>query len=231
MIGARIAAATLLAGILSAPVFATTSTETEFFGPGTPNFTSTLNFDKFDPSLGSLNSIKIEMSVAVAGGSLTIDNDGEGPATVNVELGAKGELSSGDVNLFPGLVPPVVSSSGSGYVLNPDNGDGPFNIDPTGPDGAVMLGAAGWNLGWYFVTPLAHPDYVGASQTFNIDAVVSQILDFGGVGGVEGSFSPVDANGYVSVTYDYTSNIPEPASIGLLGSCLLAFAMFRRSSR
>jgi hypothetical protein len=213
---------------LASPSLAAVLSEVEPFGPGTPNFDSTLTFNQFDPTLGTLNSVQIIMNVAVTGGSLTVDNDGVGPAAVTVELGAEGNLSSLDVSLLDIAFQPVVSdvtaSTIGNFNLGAENGDGLGNVDGTGPDGAILLGADNNYTDSGFINPLFHAGYTGIS-TFDITAEIDQILDFGSVGGVEGAFTPVTASGYVRVIYNYDAIVPEPTSLVLVGLGLFAFAM------
>lgn len=188
----RFLLASLLFLPLSSLASAATSIETEVFGPATPNYNSILTFDKFDPGLGTLISVQVVMEVSVSGGSLTVDNDGIGPASVTVELGAEGNLSSLDVILLDSLLQPVVAdvtaSTGSIFNLDPDNGDGVGNVDGSSPDGAIHDGGNDTGSDSGFIIALAHPGYIGASQTFNVTAEIDQILDFGSVGGVEVHF-------------------------------------------
>jgi hypothetical protein len=208
--------------------------ETENFGPATPNYNQTLTFDKFDPLLGILNSIKVKMQIDITGGSLGVDNDGAGPASVDVELGAEGTLSSGDVTLLDITFLPVTgtvsASTMAHFDLGPENGDGPNNIDTTGPDGALMLGQPASDMAMGFINPIFFAGYIGTGQTFDIDADIDQILNTGSVGGVEGSFSPVTASGNVMVVYDYTPFVPEPSSAVLALLAMLGWAGFARRS-
>jgi hypothetical protein len=218
--------------LTSSSSLAAVSVETELFGPGTPNFNTLLNFNKFNPALGTLTSVMVEMQVSAAGGSLTVDNDGVGPASVAVELGAEGNVSSVDVNLLNNLFQPVVAdvtaSTANIYNLGAENGDGPSNVDGSGPDGAVLLGGNVSDTDSGFINSTFHPQYIGAAQTFNITAEIDQILDFGSVGGVEGAFTPVSASGYVRVTYTYDAAVPEPASMALIAFGIGVLGLKRR---
>lgn len=206
-----------LFGLFTTGVQASPIVQIQPFGPGTPNFNQALTFNQFSGALSDLISVEVELGLNISGGFLTVDNDGAQPATVTVALGATGAISSVDVtllnNLFQPVVAPVGVSTGDTFNLAADDGDGPGNVDPSPLDGATHFGGVGSDLGSGFINPAFHPGFVGAG-TFDILAGVTQILDFGSVGGVEGAFGPVLADGYVKVVYNY---IPEPATALLLG--------------
>jgi hypothetical protein len=57
---------------------------------------------------------------------------------------------------------------------------------------------------------------------------VNNLINFGSVGGVEGSFSPLTAAGNVTVVYNYTP-VPEPHEYAMIaGLGLIGFAAARR---
>lgn len=190
--------------------------QSELFGPGTPNFSSTLTFNQFNGNLADLISVEVSLSLAVSGGNLIVDNDGADPAVVNVELGAAATLTSVDVvllnNAFQNVVGTVSASTSDVFNLAGNVGDGVGDYDPSGPDGAILIGGNDSDSNGGFINALFFPGYVGAG-TFDVTANVQQILDFGGVGGVEGAFNSVLAEGKVTVIYNY---VPEPASLSLL---------------
>jgi len=208
--------AVAIVGLTAAAAQAGTITQYVPFGPATPNFDQTLTFNQFNGPLADLLSIQVELGLHIDGGYLIVDNDGTLPATVTVQLGATGAISSTDVPLidlaWQPVVAPVSVFSGNTFNLAPDNGDGPMNVDPNPPDGATHYGIPGSNSGAGFINPALFGSYVGAG-TFNIKADVSQILDFGSVGGVEGAYGPVLADGYARVIYNF---VPEPATVLVL---------------
>ena len=192
--------------------------QTREFGPNVPNFTETLTFDQHECPQGyTLTGIKVEMYLEISGGYLVVDNDGAEEATVVVQLGATGNLSSTDVTLLDDAFQPVVSDvevfTSDMFVLGPDDGDGPGDVDPNPPDGATHLGGAGSDSDFGFINSAFWSGFQGTG-TYDIDAEVDQILDFGGVGGVEGSYGPVTASGWVTVSM-YC--VPEPGTLSLLG--------------
>ena len=67
---------------------------------GQANLEKPLTFNQFDPARGILQAVQWQFDLGISGGSLTVDNDGLLPATVAVELGAKGQIWSDDVRLL-----------------------------------------------------------------------------------------------------------------------------------
>ena len=193
----------------------------------------TLTFNQFDSSLGTLDSIEIVFNLSIDNGWLVADNDGVDMATVTIELGALAAISSTDVALIDGSFQPVVgtlsSSTTNMVLLAADNGDGPGNVDSTGPDGTTLYGGTDSDSDSGFISALAFAGYIGAS-TFDIIVAINELIDLGGLGDFEGSFSPVDILGSgsgVTVNYSYTP-VPEPATMALLGLGSLVFLRRRK---
>ena len=172
----------------------------------------------------ALNSIEVSLTLDVYGGFMGIDNDGVGPATVDVEFGAAGSLSSLDENLFPS--PSVTSSNMATFNLAADDGDG-AGVQTTGPDYDQLSGVFVSNSSSSFISSGFFSDYEGV-LTYDILASITQIIDFGGVSGVAGEFSPQTADLVLVVTYNYTP-IPTPAGAMVLAMGGLFVARRRRA--
>jgi len=189
---------------------------------GTPDFENTSTFDKFDGSLGTLLGVDITLELSVDGGFLEVDNDGVDPATAEVEFGASGVLSSGDVNLFPS--PSVTSSNSQVFNLGIDDGDGP-GVQSTGSDYGILNGTPTTNSMMVSINNAFLADYIGAGDSYDILADIDQTIDFGGVSGVAGAFDPQTADVKITVVYNY---VPSPGSLALLGMGGLAAVRRRR---
>jgi hypothetical protein len=193
-------------------------TQTQGF-VGQPNLAKVVEFTRFDPSYGTLQAVEWKLDLGIEGGRLTVDNDGALPAIVSIKLGTVGGLSSTDVPMISESLQPVLSGAngvsvwtGSEFNLAGDNGDG-MTFDPTLPDAATHEGGTAMESGMGSIGSLFLGDYVGTDM-FDVTVNLTQLLDFGGVGGVSGQFDPVMAAPNVTLTYIY--DVPEPAAGMLL---------------
>jgi len=177
---------------------------------GVPNYSSILNFNQFDPSNGTLTSVNVELSVSITNFSAIVDNDGVDSSFVDLELGAKGTISSDDVTLLDAslhsVAGPVTTWTGRHYDLAPNEGDGSEDYDSSPPDGASYSGTDDTNndagdVGSSF-WETGDKGYIGTS-TYDITAQLDNYFDTGGAGGVEYAVTPGTANGYVKITYTY----------------------------
>ncbi len=187
---------------------------------GNPGFEAPLSFARFNPALGHLTSVQIITNLNTTGGFLSVDNDGANPASASVRLGATGRLTSGDVMLLDNSASQIGDGlevfTGETFTLSADNGDGTGNVDPTAPDGATHDGGNDAVADNGFVgdafREFSGKSYVGAGNyTITMDA--DALIDFGGLGGVEGSFGPPLVAGDVEVIYTYT---PYSADLGIV---------------
>lgn len=205
---------------------AATIVQTETFGVDIPNYTETLTFDKYVAPVGhEIKSIQVKMMLDIDGGVLIVDNDGVDEAAVTVKLGAAGSISSTDVSLLDTASNPLTADVSAenveNYLLSPDDGDGPLSIDPNTPDGRRLDGEALSDSASGMIHASTFGEYTSlVPETFDILVDIRQILDFGSIGGVEGTFAPVNAGGYVELTYITGKIVPVPAA-SLVGMSLL----------
>lgn len=214
---------------LGSPAHASTITQTQSF-TGQPNLTKTVEFSRFNPSYGTLESVEWRLVLSIEGGSLTVDNDGDLPATVTVDLGANGSISSSAVTLLTDSFDSILSgasavgvSTGTVFQLAADNGDA-MTFDPTMPDADTHIGGLASSNGNGLVASQFLADYLG-TDAFNLTVKVDQLLNFGGIGGVSGQFDPVMATPTVELIYNF---VPEPASLLSATSGLLALLAWGR---
>jgi len=194
--------------LFSAAQAQTTISQTKTF-TGNPGYTKNFTFNEFDNTLGLLTSIQIILDMNTAGGYLVVDNDGATSAAVTVKLGADGNVSSSDVPLLNAAFQPVLGNdgvevtTGDSFTLAADNGDGSENVDATAPDGATHSGGVDNQSKNGFIGSGVFAQYYGTS-TYNIAMKANSIIDFGGIGGVEGSFGTPTVGGTLTIIYTYT---------------------------
>jgi hypothetical protein len=189
--------------------------QTKDWGPGYPNMQSVETFNKFNGP-GTLNFIKIDLTLDASGGSVGLDGDSPSPSSGNVTFGTTAAITSVSVPLpFPGVGPLSVSSV-TGVSLTADDGDtevgGTTNYSSAGGDYASVLGPSGSDADSKYVAPANWSFYSGAG-TYQITIDANQALNYGALSGIQALINPQSASGTLVVTYDYT--IPEPASLGL----------------
>jgi hypothetical protein len=183
---------------------------------GTPNYTDVLSFQLFDSTLGTLESITWELTFAIDGGQLSVDNESATEtATVTVDLGATATIQSDrDLGLYDFG---VTLENTETFVLAVDDNDDGTTVQTTGGDYATMYGSSltGSESDYIDADDFDLWQSVGGTGANDVTVNIASILDFGGNGGVSGSFSPLTSSGELTLTYNYVA-IPEPATIGMM---------------
>lgn len=195
---------------------------------GTPNYTEILSFQKFDSSLGTLESITWSLTFNIDDGQLGVDNESDTEtATVTVKLGATATVQSDrDLGLYDF---DVALQNTDTFTLDIDDGDDGDTVQTTGTDYDVMYGSAlnGSTANYIDSNDFDAWQSVGGIGENDVTVEIDSILDFGGNGGVSGSFSPLTSNGELTLTYTYAA-IPEPATIGMMALVVGGAVMIRR---
>lgn len=187
---------------------------------GMSNFSRTLTFNKFNPALGSLNSIQITLNTQVNGGHIIIDNDSNSEGALGTfEFGANISLYSGDVLLLDGGSP--VPGRAQAYNLLPINlstniDDGDNDYSPLPPDGTEFDGGTISDAKSGYIGNASKESFQG-TNTYNITASASLQTNYTGTTGQIEYFvtQPLTVSSSVTVIYEYTP-VPEPATIALL---------------
>jgi hypothetical protein len=218
----------LVAAILiaAAPAFGASDMQIKDFS-GISNFSRTLTFNKFNPALGSLNSIEVSLTLQINGGHFIVDNDSSGSATGTFEFGAKANFIS-SVPLNPALSQ-IQACNLQSIILDGNVGDGTNNCSPLPPDGNEYYGSTVYNSKSAYINNSYWDSYLG-TDTYDILVSGFQWSNYIGIGDIEYSINPpVTVDGSVTISYDYT--VPEPATITLLALGLLVSIRKNLSSR
>jgi len=220
---AALALATALVPFMSAQ--ASTISYTDSVDLTTTNWADLLTFAKFDSTLGTLTSIRFDLSGVVqgAGNAESLDSSS---STVTLSLGSQIGLTRPDHSTLV-VTNPVFSQS-----FNFTGFDGVINFGGTSGASTGTVSASGAN---FFVSS-------SASDFALFSAVGGGTIDLGlnAIGNSSGSGSGnlitlfnTAASGVAKVTYDYTPSgtVPEPASLALLCGGLGLIGAARRRGK
>lgn len=196
-----------------------------------------LNLAQFDPSLGTLTKVEIEVSLSLPSLDLVVDNDTDQASTVTTNFGTLGgTLFSSTASTFDG------TDTLAGSNFNVATQSSSFTVQATADDPTdVFNNDLGIDNGSFTTTPVnvgqltlreinsfVWAQYTGTG-TVDFDLAVDFVTDMnvntgGGTGEVRFQGVIPTAVFSASVTYTY---IPEPSSAVLLG-CLGVLGLLRR---
>lgn len=191
----------------------------------TTNWTDVLSFSKFDTSLGTLTSIKFDLSGAVQGSGNAESLDAAA-SDVSLSLGALLGLTRPDGSTL------VVTNPLFSQVFNFSAFDGSINFGGTSGGSTGTVSANGAN---FFVSSSASDFSLfsalgGGTINLGLNAVGNSSGT--GAGNLVTQFNTAAA-GNVVVTYTYTSAsvVPEPATLATLLAGLGLMGAVRRRSK
>ncbi|MBI9018510.1 MAG: PEP-CTERM sorting domain-containing protein [Phycisphaerae bacterium] len=186
----------------------------------TTDWTDTVSIQKFDPALGTLNSIAFELTGKVEG-NVGYENLSPTASTIKMKLAALIVLQRPDTSDIWFVAPnDTVSESSSGFDqladLDGDSGSKFYGLAGRKTSSTVSATAADIAL------------FTGTTATDTIDLTVDATSASSGSGsGNLLLWFQTDAAADVKVTYDYT--VPEPTTIGLLAVGGMLFIKRRRA--
>ena len=217
-------AALVLFGVAAHGAIVTDSATFGPLPPGVPSFTVSL--DKFDPTLGTLQSVTLVLDLRTAGSSFTFDNETASPGPVTLTFAVTSSATTGGPAVLS--VNTTVSKSGSGMVAADELGDG--SGDFAGPDSFTLSGVGMANNFTTQSGPGFLTQYTATvpGETFLVTIGNSNMTTtaamFGNTSIAGGTFA-----GAVTVGYTYLLvPIPE-AGTALWGACLAVASAFRRT--
>jgi hypothetical protein len=179
----------------------------------------TVSVDQFDPSLGTLLSVKLELLSYAVNGSIEFDNESQTGGEVTLLVG--GDVTATAPNALTVVTLPRQTHTGS---VGADDESGTGNADFAGSDWLPMPNSVtGFDSDSATLTnPALFTPYIGTGQ-FNVTIVASFVAGY--LADISGQTQSTEGNTYgeVKVTYEY---IPEPATMALLS--LGGLAMLRR---
>jgi hypothetical protein len=230
---ARVGAIALLGslGLVSSAQAATISPRVDIDPPEATNFSKTISIDKFDPSLGVLQTILLTFNGNVAG-DFRVDNQGPSVASGTYNLEAEVKLSQSILGDLFALTP---SNTGSFSVAV----DGPDAFpDFVGADSQTLTGLAGTEQGTKTYSRATDSTILSAftgtgKLDFLVDAKAQSTSTSPNSGNIAQFFTTnAGANFTITYTYDPPVRVPEASSnfgVGLLAAGVMATQLKRIS--
>jgi hypothetical protein len=212
---------------------------TSSFGPSATDFTHTFTLSDFDPTLGTLTGVEIDLSASETISALGLANTGNivesnfsVVATSAIKTSNNTAVAADNVSiftlndfdssiLFPGGVTLGDSSLPACPLATPSAACSSVSFTPPAP-------VSGTNS--VTDTSAAIVGYIGLG-TFSIDGITKAFSSFSGGGGNIALNQSTNATLSATVIYTYTAantTTPEPATLFLMGSALVGVGLLRK---
>lgn len=198
---------------------AATSTQTLSVSTALTDWSQNLNFNKFDSSLGTLNSVSFTFSSSVTT-TITVTNTGTSSSNgtvrteIRISLVDPSGYFAGDAPQIDAFVPlsdaPYTLAAGANQQL------GPFSRN---------VSSGGYN----YTTTQVLAEFTGTGTIPLTLSTFTQTL-LANNGGNTSASQVTSANGNVTLVYDYTA-VPEPTTALLVGAGGVALLLRRRRSQ
>lgn len=214
------ASAIALAVALAMPTYAGTVVETATF-TGTTNYTTTLNVDPFDTSLGTLTNVTIFLKGTFSGSAAAESLD-SAPSTVTLNLG----VLEAAVGPNPSNPLSVSASASDSRSFSASAFDG--TIDFGGTSGATFTDLMAMGTGTVSSSNGAILDLFKSPNIVDFKITATAFTSQTGPGNLATLFG-TEARTDLKVTYTFRENeVPAPAILGLLGAGLLGVGLSGR---